>query len=396
MLLPIPNGIDGDLGEWLLRHISKVEAMRARTPRPSRPTWVIRSADAPRGRGAARGLLGRRVGLLLGDGGADLIHIGVANGLDQLLEALLGEGARLGVEDDTVADRQERGDRGDLEDLGQAVLSLGVDLGEDDVGVCVAHLLEDRGELTARPAPRGPEVDEDDGAALDCGGERLFGERNGRHTPQGITRNIITRHDGPVLETTTIGRPADPPEPGLLLVAAPNLEEPFHQAVILLIEHDESGTLGVVLNQPTTLDVASVLPGWRDHLTGTPHLFQGGPVALDSALGLAALDSLVRDPEEPEGFRRVVGPLGIIDLDVPADTLVPHLQALRIYAGYAGWSPGQLDDELDRGSWAVVAPGDLVSDAFLADPEQLWAAVLRRAGGTLAWWPGHPGDPELN
>jgi putative transcriptional regulator len=166
--------------------------------------------------------------------------------------------------------------------------------------------------------------------------------------------------------------------------------------VILLIEHDESGTLGVVLNQPTTLDVASVLPGWRDHLTGTPHLFQGGPVALDSALGLAALDSLVRDPEEPEGFRRVVGALGIIDLDVPADTLVPHLQALRIYAGYAGWSPGQLDDELDRGSWAVVAPGDLVSDAFLADPEQLWAAVLRRAGGTLAWWPGHPGDPEMN
>jgi putative transcriptional regulator len=166
--------------------------------------------------------------------------------------------------------------------------------------------------------------------------------------------------------------------------------------VILLLEHDESGTLGVVLNQPTTLDVASVLPSWSDHLTGTPHLYQGGPVALDSALGLAALGAAVREPDEPEGFRRVVGSLGIIDLDVPADVLVPHLQALRIYAGYAGWSPGQLDDELDRGSWAVVSPGDLVTDAFLADPEQLWAAVLRRAGGTLAWWPRHPGDPELN
>ena len=199
-----------------------------------------------------------------------------------------------------------------------------------------------------------------------------------------------------MLETPTIGRPAPPPESGLLLVAAPSLEEPFDRAVILILEHDESGTLGVVLNQPTTLDVASVLPAWRDHLTGTPHLFHGGPVALDSALGLAVLESAAADPEEPEGFRRVVGALGIIDLDVPADDLVPHLQALRIYAGYAGWAPGQLEDELDRGSWAVVAPRDLVSDAFLADPEHLWSTVLRRAGGTLSWWPRHPGDPSVN
>jgi putative transcriptional regulator len=200
-----------------------------------------------------------------------------------------------------------------------------------------------------------------------------------------------------VLEAPTIGRPASPPEAGLLLVAAPGVEEPFHRAVILLLEHDESGTLGVVLNQPTTLDVGSVLPTWRDHLTGTPHLFQGGPVALDSALGLAALDAAaVDDEDEPDGFRRVIGPLGIIDLDTPTDALVPHLQALRIFAGYAGWAPGQLEDELDRGSWAVVLPGDPVIDAFPADPDALWAGVLRRAGGTLAWWPACPSDPELN
>lgn len=199
-----------------------------------------------------------------------------------------------------------------------------------------------------------------------------------------------------MLEAPTIGRPASPPETGLLLVSAPTLEEPFHQSVILLLEHDESGTLGVVLNQPTTLDVGSVLPTWRDHLTGTPYLFQGGPVALDSALGLAALDAGVHEPDDPEGFRRVFGPVGIIDLDAPADALAPHLQALRIYAGYAGWAPGQLEDELDRGSWAVVAPQDPVVDAFLADPGQMWAAVLSRAGGTLAWWPRHPGDPSSN
>lgn len=199
-----------------------------------------------------------------------------------------------------------------------------------------------------------------------------------------------------MLEAPTIGRPAPAPESGLLLVAAPSLEEPFDRAVILILEHDESGTLGVVLNQPTTLDVASVLPAWRDHLTGTPHLFHGGPVALDSPLGLAAVEPTVREPDEPEGFRRVIGALGIIDLDTPAETLAPHLQALRIYAGYAGWAPGQLDDELERGSWAVVSPGDPIVDAFLADPEVLWETVLHRAGGTLAWWLHCPADPGLN
>ena len=203
-------------------------------------------------------------------------------------------------------------------------------------------------------------------------------------------------HDGGVLDVTAIGRPAAQPEAGLLLVAAPTLDEPFAHAVILLLEHDESGTLGVVLNNPTSLDVGTVLPGWRDHLTGSPHLFEGGPVALDSALGLAALDPAHQGPHEPEGFRRVVGDLGIIDLDTPVDTLVPHLQALRIYAGYAGWSPGQLDDELDRGSWAVVSPGDLTTDAFHVAASDLWGAVLRRAGGTLAWWSRCPSDPELN
>jgi putative transcriptional regulator len=205
------------------------------------------------------------------------------------------------------------------------------------------------------------------------------------------------RHDVRVFEALTIGRPADPPAPGLLLVSAPRLEDPFHHAVILLLEHDESGSLGVVLNQPTTLDVGSVLPGWRDHLTGTPHLFQGGPVALDSALGIASLGSASpRDADEPDGFRRVVGALGLIDLDTPADVLAPHLEALRIYAGYAGWAPGQLDDELERGSWAVVTPGDPVLDTFCADPSALWSTVLRRAGGTLAWWPSCPRDPDLN
>lgn len=202
------------------------------------------------------------------------------------------------------------------------------------------------------------------------------------------------RDDGRVdpYDTPVVGDVTGEPDAGRLLVAAPTMGEPFRHAVILLLEHDESGTLGVVLNQPTTLDVGQVLPLWRDHLTGTPIVFQGGPVALDSALGLAAAEG----SDEPPGFRRVSGPLGVIDLDTPPDDLVPRLHALRIFAGYAGWSPGQLEGELDEGSWAVVEVGDPVLDAFLSDRDDLWAAVLARQGGTLAWWVHCPEDPTCN
>ena len=197
----------------------------------------------------------------------------------------------------------------------------------------------------------------------------------------------VDPNDPPIVGGATLE-----PAAGRLLVAAPVLGEPFRHAVILILEHDESGTLGVVLNQPTNLDVGTVLPAWRDHLTGTPTLFQGGPVALDSALGLAAAEGT----DEPPGFRRVSGPLGIIDLDTPPDDLAPQLHALRIFAGYAGWSPDQLDGELEEGSWAVVEAGDPVLDAFLSDREELWSAVLRRQGGTLAWWVHCPSDPTWN
>lgn len=202
----------------------------------------------------------------------------------------------------------------------------------------------------------------------------------------------MRHHGGVDEEAPTVGRGNLEPVAGRLLVAAPSLGEPFRHAVILLLESDESGSLGVVLNQPTSLDVGTVLPIWRDHLTGEPTLYQGGPVALDSALGLAATSG----EEEPPGFRRVSGPIGIIDLDTPPDALGPHLTALRIFAGYAGWAPDQLEGELDEGSWAVVEVADPVVDAFLADPGGLWAHVLRRAGGTLAWWVHCPPDPTLN
>ncbi len=98
--------------------------------------------------------------------------------------------------------------------------------------------------------------------------------------------------------------------------------------------------------------------------------------------------------EEPLGWRRVVGGLGLVDLDAPPELLAAELSALRIFAGYAGWAGGQLAAELEAGAWYVV-DGEQ-GDAFSAEPRQLWRSVLRRQRGDLAFVSTYPEDPALN
>ncbi|MFD9908249.1 YqgE/AlgH family protein [Streptomyces sp. NPDC059063] len=178
---------------------------------------------------------------------------------------------------------------------------------------------------------------------------------------------------------------------GRLLVATPALSDPnFDRAVVLLLDHDEEGSLGVVLNRPTPVEVADILEGWGD-LAGAPGVvFQGGPVSLDSALGVAVIPG----DEGPLGWRRVHGAIGLVDLEAPPELLASALGSLRIFAGYAGWGPGQLEDELVEGAWYVVEsePGDVSSP----DPERLWRAVLRRQRSELAMVATYPDDPSLN
>jgi putative transcriptional regulator len=178
---------------------------------------------------------------------------------------------------------------------------------------------------------------------------------------------------------------------GRLLIATPALGDAnFARAVVLLLDHDEDGALGVVVNRPTSVDVAEILPSWQPYASGPGVVFQGGPVALDSALALGA----VPGDGEPLGWRRVVGRLGLVDLDAPPELLAAELGAMRIFAGYAGWGAGQLEDELHQGAWYVVEaePGD----AFSTQPQRLWRAVLRRQRGELAMLSTYPDDPALN
>ena len=187
------------------------------------------------------------------------------------------------------------------------------------------------------------------------------------------------------------------PRAGRLLVATPLLEDPnFRRAVVLLVEHEiTEGTLGIVLNRPTQIGVDQVLEQWTDLATEPSVVFKGGPVSPNSALALA----LIPGTDEPAGWRALDGApalarLGLLDLDAPPRLLAPAVQSLRVYAGYAGWSPGQLEAEIDEGAWYLVAAQP--RDVFAADPAKLWREVLRRQEGELAFLATYPDDPGLN
>jgi putative transcriptional regulator len=187
------------------------------------------------------------------------------------------------------------------------------------------------------------------------------------------------------------------PKAGRLLVATPLLGDPnFKRAVVLIVEHEEvEGTLGVVLNRPTTIGVGQVLEQWTELTTEPSVVFRGGPVAPNSALALA----LISGKEEPVGWRALDGApslarLGLLDLDTPPGLLTTAISSMRVYAGYAGWSPGQLEAEIAEGAWYVLAAEP--ADVFAADPALLWRQVLRRQDGDLAFVATYPDDPTLN
>ena len=179
---------------------------------------------------------------------------------------------------------------------------------------------------------------------------------------------------------------------GMLLVATPALQDPnFAETVVLLLDVNDDGALGVVLNRPSQVLVADVLEAWRDAVAEPEVLFRGGPVGTDGALAVARL----RDPQDaPVGWRPVAGVLGMLDLDTPTELVDGSLAAMRVFAGYAGWGAEQLAGEVEEGSWFVV--GGEAADAFRDDTSSLWRDVLKRQPGMLAWNVTRPVDPDLN
>ncbi|WP_134765029.1 YqgE/AlgH family protein [Nocardioides sp. 1609] len=180
--------------------------------------------------------------------------------------------------------------------------------------------------------------------------------------------------------------------PGMLLVATPALADPnFAETVVLMLDVNDDGSVGVVLNRPTGLAVAEVLGAWGEVVAEPEVLFQGGPVETDGALAVALRRG---DDTGVLGLREVVDRLALLDLDTPVELVDDELDGLRIFAGYSGWGAGQLEREIEEGSWYVV-PG-LAPDVFRSDTTTLWRDVLRRQPGDLAMHSTRPADPGLN
>jgi putative transcriptional regulator len=182
---------------------------------------------------------------------------------------------------------------------------------------------------------------------------------------------------------------------GSLLIASAALGDPnFARSVLLVVESDPEGSLGVILNRPSDTEVGEVLSSWQDMTSGPGVFFQGGPVELNAAL---ALGSVTPGPELL-GFRPLgaspARSLGLVDLDSSPDDFLGRLTALRVYAGYTGWGAGQLDGEIAEGAWHVVPA--LERDLFSDTPDLLWSQVLRRQPPPLSMLATLPEDANLN
>jgi putative transcriptional regulator len=177
---------------------------------------------------------------------------------------------------------------------------------------------------------------------------------------------------------------------GSLLIAGAELFDPnFRRAVVLVTEHDDDGALGLILNRPAETTVAEAVPGLSPLVDDEAPVFVGGPVDQQSLLVLAEFD----DPDESAAT--VFEDIGFVSGDADVVLAAGGTRRARVFAGYAGWSAGQLDDELAADGW-IISPATR-EDVFGDENGELWSSVLRRKGGTFySLLATMPDDPSLN
>ncbi|HEX6116825.1 MAG TPA: YqgE/AlgH family protein [Solirubrobacterales bacterium] len=175
---------------------------------------------------------------------------------------------------------------------------------------------------------------------------------------------------------------------GKLLVASPALVDPnFARSVVLITEHNDEGAMGIVLNRPADALVTEVLPDLAD-VAADETLFVGGPVQPDAIVLLAEFS----DPDAAAWI--VVADVGLAAADRELAELAEVVRRGRLYAGYSGWGPGQLEAEIEIDSWIIEPP--MPAELFPDDPGTLWRGVLDRKGGQYALIARMPDDPSMN
>jgi putative transcriptional regulator len=178
--------------------------------------------------------------------------------------------------------------------------------------------------------------------------------------------------------------------PGVILVADKKLEDPnFEKTVVVIAEHSEEGTLGLVLNRRSELPLNEVLEKWKEASRVKDPVFMGGPV------GRSGMFALIRVKTPPEGAKRVVSDIHLV---TDRKGLAPHLAEgparVRVYAGYTGWGPEQLESEIAEGGWHVLPANPRLM--FDEDPDTLWLRLSHNIEMEVAvsqWIDGREGRP---
>ncbi len=175
------------------------------------------------------------------------------------------------------------------------------------------------------------------------------------------------------------------PAKGRFLVAERDLHDPnFSETVVLLAEYGDDGAMGVIVNWPTAAPAAELIPQIDGIAERADTIFVGGPVSRQVML------MLVRSEHELPQAERVFADIHLsTSRDLLQRVVSREIQVgdFRLYSGYAGWSPGQLDLELEAGGWRVL-PGD-AELVFAADPDRVWQELMRR--GEVRWTSRSPG-----
>lgn len=175
---------------------------------------------------------------------------------------------------------------------------------------------------------------------------------------------------------------------GRLLLSSSALFDPnFRRTVVLIGHHDEEGAVGVVLNRPLEVTVDEAVPPLAELVNPGELVFEGGPVQPRAAVVVAEFE----DPSDAGVI--AFGSVGFLpESSDPAE--VSGLRRARVFAGYSGWGPGQLEGEMAEDAW-VVAPAT-AEDVFHEEPERLWEDVLARLGPRFALMRTMPLDPSAN
>ena len=184
------------------------------------------------------------------------------------------------------------------------------------------------------------------------------------------------------------------PVAGTLLISAPDMPDPnFQRAIVYMIEHDHAGSLGVVISRRSQTAVADILPTWAPLCAPARDFHIGGPVKPDTGIALAVLRAGV-DAAGLRNLQRIDGRVHVVDLDSDPEELADSVEGMRIFVGYTGWAPGQLQGELDRGDW-YVAPS-LPDDLLAPGRVDVWGTVMRRQEMPLPLYATYVGDGDVN